>query len=378
MQGGAGKLSSGGGASRMGRGLAPLLNGTIERGDWRDSEFAPLALLLIPLSLFAAVFVWYLGNDLRLQIESATWPSVQGRIVRSELVSAMTTGSGMGSQTQRAVVGYEYEVGGQLLRSFRIAYSLGEHDFEDSRKIIERFPVGRVVAVHYRPGDVRASVLLRGMQQGCYGTIALLVWIGSAPVLGLILFGLWYLRATRSNWISGFLVEDDGGRTVARVPASMSTLSGGVFFIVVGLAAGVALVSLRMPSALGLLCQGVLAVLCGAIGIVLAHLAQRKPRDLVIDWPEGVVFPPRLWGREFVPRVALDDIRSAGVRDVVQEDANGRRVEQEVVVEMADGRLIPIAAPRSRDHAGSLAKWLVAVLAVPEFHGPRLPERGGG
>jgi hypothetical protein len=362
----------------MGRGLAPLLNRTIERGDWRDSKFAPLGLLLIPLFLLAGVFVWYLGNDLRLQMESAAWPSVQGRIVRSELVSRMTTGSGMSSQTQSAEVGYEYEVDGQVLKSFRVTYGLGEHDIEDSRALLKRFPVGQDVAVYCRPGDARASLLIPGMHPGCYSTIALLVWIGSAPLLGLILFGLWYQRATRSNWISGFLVEDDGERTVARVPGSMSTLSGGVFFFVVGLAAGAALVTLKMPSALGLLWQGILSVLCGVIGIVLAHVAQRKPRDLVIDWREGVVFPPRLWGREFVPRVALDDIRSAGIRDVVLRDSDGSGVRHEVVVEIAEGRLIPIAAPRSRNHAGSLAKWLVAVLEVREYHGARSPERGGG
>jgi hypothetical protein len=109
----------------------------------------------------------YLGlANARVARASVDWPAVDGEIVRSGIQEErITTRSGPPSLTHRAVVVYTYSAGGVRYEGNRVAF--GEYatsDPEDAAQIVNRYPTGTAVRVHYRPDDPAVSVLEPGDQ----------------------------------------------------------------------------------------------------------------------------------------------------------------------------------------------------------------------
>jgi len=121
-------------------------------------KLKPVHLLLMGLGLLgigACVFAQTLVI-LRGVAESEHWPTVPGKIVSSELVHR---GSGQNA-TYEAELAYEYEVGGRKYSAGRLRF--GGHATNRpsaAERIVNLYPSGRTVTVHYDPDDPAVAVL---------------------------------------------------------------------------------------------------------------------------------------------------------------------------------------------------------------------------
>lgn len=117
---------------------------------------------------------------------SEGWPTVEGRVVRSE-VDHSTDAEGGDSYTPE--IEYEYTVDGLEYENNRVRF--GENSYSSRRRAEEetgRYPVGRRVEVYYEPGDPDNSVLEPGATLGSYlgvvmGAMFLGIGLISAPLI---------------------------------------------------------------------------------------------------------------------------------------------------------------------------------------------------
>jgi len=149
-----------------------------------------IAVRVVPAFIvLASTLFTYLGvENARLAAETRTWPAVDGEIVRSDVVeerSQSQTRAGDDRRVYRSAIRYRYRVDGADYEGERV--SLGEYateDRADADAVVQRYPVGRRLPVHCRPGAPEASVL----EPGNHGLPWLYAAIGSVFLLaGLVL-----------------------------------------------------------------------------------------------------------------------------------------------------------------------------------------------
>jgi hypothetical protein len=96
-------------------------------------------------------------------MESKTWPTVGGVIVRSEIEAHDSTASSDGSKKSEAVqyskIAYQYQVGGQSHKNSRISFSSSSGN---ANQIVARYPKGKSVQVYYNPDKPKQAVLIPG------------------------------------------------------------------------------------------------------------------------------------------------------------------------------------------------------------------------
>lgn len=125
---------------------------------------------------------------------SADWPSVQGKIITSEVVSWLDTSRRSGSKiTHEAKVSYRYFVKGRGYSSNRVSFDqLGPTAGKEyPREIVDRYPEGKGVKVYYDPADPGVSVLEVGDTRGGF------LWIKLGAfffLLGLVIPGYWIAK----------------------------------------------------------------------------------------------------------------------------------------------------------------------------------------
>lgn len=97
---------------------------------------------------------------------SADWPSVKGRVVSSSVDQQRSSKNNGGtSTTYHAEVLYEFAVGGTTYNGNRVAYGdYGSSNPAHARRIVNQYPEGETVTVHYMPDDPEQSVLEPGVQ----------------------------------------------------------------------------------------------------------------------------------------------------------------------------------------------------------------------
>ncbi len=97
----------------------------------------------------------------RNAIDSPSWPTTEGLIIKSRIVGV---GGGRGGSGVRAKVHYVYDVNGLQFKGRRITYQRerGDRSEEHAQKVAERYSVGRTVRVHFRPDRPNVSVLEPG------------------------------------------------------------------------------------------------------------------------------------------------------------------------------------------------------------------------
>lgn len=167
------------------------------------------AFLGVFLFVGAAVLVFGVVQ-LRKALASKDWPTVSGTIISAEMISRTRQRESGGSITvYGAAVVYRYSVNGEEYESDRISYgSFSSSDRSHARSVLETYPPGRSVAVHYDPDEPGTAVLEIGIGTGNF----ILLGVGSAFVLfgGGLLIAL-YVQHLRSG--SKFPLESGGHET---------------------------------------------------------------------------------------------------------------------------------------------------------------------
>jgi len=96
---------------------------------------------------------------------SVGWPSTEGRIVESSVGSSTSSGSSGSGISYHAEILYEFTVDGTTFQGNRVAY--GDHgtsDISHARSIVNDYPVGKELTVHYMPENPEECVLEPGVQ----------------------------------------------------------------------------------------------------------------------------------------------------------------------------------------------------------------------
>jgi hypothetical protein len=117
---------------------------------------------------FGALLILLVISALREAAAMKRWPLAQGRVLSStvEEYRAIAGAGNFGSTRARLtlyrpVVVYEYEAAGQRFRDDRIAQSPGMNRGAPvfAEKVVQRYPSGREVQVHFNPKRPGESVL---------------------------------------------------------------------------------------------------------------------------------------------------------------------------------------------------------------------------
>lgn len=150
---------------------------------------AAVVFLVIAALATAGVFM-----TLAQSRRSRSWPTVQGKITRSEItedVSHNTDDDGRDSTTTMYGVklAYDYVVGGGAHVGTRLYWADGIKVSGDgpARKVTEKYPVGRDVTVYYQPNDPATALLEPGAIKGAVMSGVFAVAFGAFGVVFLML-----------------------------------------------------------------------------------------------------------------------------------------------------------------------------------------------
>ena len=137
----------------------------------------------------------------------------------------------MTSTTYSAEVTYSYQVAGATYTAGKVAIGQMSSSAEYAQGILNRYPVGKKVSVHYSPGDPSDAVLETGIHGG--------MWICLGVGTAFTLFGIMFLQIQRAarraqmpgtpQW-SSVTVQPDGSVTMDKPPVLM-----GVIFLLAGI-----------------------------------------------------------------------------------------------------------------------------------------------
>ena len=181
--------------------------------------------LFIVIGLVAVgMGIWTLTKSLR----SEQWPVTDGIIQLAEMKSHQGS---KGGTTYSAEVTYTYQVAGTNYTGDKVSIGQMSSSSEYARGILNRYPVGKKVSVHYSPGDPSNAVLETGIHGG--------MWICLGVGTAFTLFGFMFLQINRAAAraqmpgapeSSSVKVWPDGSVTMDKPPVLM-----GVIFLLVGI-----------------------------------------------------------------------------------------------------------------------------------------------
>ena len=96
---------------------------------------------------------------------SESWPTVQGKVIKSELESHRNKKS----TTYGALVIYKYEAGGEDYEGDEIWFGqYSSSNRSEMQKLVKEYPVGKDVTVYYSPDDPAQAVLQPGAFTSSY------------------------------------------------------------------------------------------------------------------------------------------------------------------------------------------------------------------
>jgi hypothetical protein len=127
---------------------------------------------------------------------SKDWTITMGKIIHSEVYISKSTGDS--DATYRPNILFEYSVFGEKFICDRIYYGvkiMSSSNLVNSKKLVEKYPVNKEVAVYYNPDKPKKSVIEPGLHFGlgslfvvsiCLVMIGVLIYLNSDFVLGLM------------------------------------------------------------------------------------------------------------------------------------------------------------------------------------------------
>lgn len=125
--------------------------------------------ILIVVVLFGlGIALLYSTIRARLKANSALqWPVVKGVVTKSQILEEiLRTATGTVNPTYSPIVNYEYQARGQKYTAERVIFGRPKFSFMVARDILDHFPEGTEVDVHYNPADPADAVLLPKARQG--------------------------------------------------------------------------------------------------------------------------------------------------------------------------------------------------------------------
>ncbi len=129
----------------------------------------------IVISIVIVVILFGLGIGLlystikdRLKANAALkWPVVKGVVTQSQILEDyVRTATGTVNPSYTPAVTYEFRANGQKYTAQRVIFGRPKFSFIVAGDILERFPEGAQVDVHYNPADPADAVLLPKARQG--------------------------------------------------------------------------------------------------------------------------------------------------------------------------------------------------------------------
>jgi Protein of unknown function (DUF3592) len=199
--------------------------------------------------------VWTLIKSIRTE----HWP-VTDAVIQS---AHQESHSGDHGTTYSAEVTYTYQVSAANYTGRKISIGAMSSSSQYAQKILDRYPVGKKVAVYYSPTDPAEAVLETGIHGGTWICLGVGTAFGLAGLMFLQIF-----RAAAKAQISGALpssvaVNPDGSFTASKPPVLM-----GVIFLLAGTAICFAPPDGHAPK--WILCTvGVMFAACGLLMLVM-------------------------------------------------------------------------------------------------------------
>lgn len=127
-------------------------------------------LAILTLGMFAAgifLMAWG-GNELKKAYESRSWPGTPGTITSAYIqTSHHRSSEGRSSTSYAPKVSYRYTVEGKTHMCDRIAFGGASGGMESwAKAVVDEYPSGKQVTVHYNPQDPSVAVLKTGFSWG--------------------------------------------------------------------------------------------------------------------------------------------------------------------------------------------------------------------
>ncbi len=180
-------------------------------------------------SVFIVIGLVVLGVGVGMLVKSLRskhWPVTDGVILSAEMKSH----SGEHGDTYSAEVTYSYQVGGVGYVGNKISIGQMSSSTSYAQGILNRYPVGKKVSVHYSPADSSKAVLETGIHGG--------TWLCLGGGLAFALVGTLFLQMSRAAARaqlpgappSDIHVQSDGSVTMDKPPVLM-----GVIFLLAGI-----------------------------------------------------------------------------------------------------------------------------------------------
>ena len=155
----------------------------------------------------AGYFVSHLAmNAYHMGQASETWPTVQGGVIYSKVV---TSHDSKGRMQYRPDIQYAYRVDGKEYKSNKIeaAGTSSSSDSSSAYESVSQYPAGRSVTVHYNPVKPWVSVLQSGIASSTYwlfGFGGLFMFVGAwiaLSVIARVLLGVGMLGILTFAWL---------------------------------------------------------------------------------------------------------------------------------------------------------------------------------
>jgi hypothetical protein len=258
------------------------------------------------------------------QARAESFPTVEGRITRSEIT---THRDSEGGTTFGADIAFTYRVDGTAYTSDRYRYGeMSSSDSSVASGVVRAHPVGANVRVFYNPRDPADAILMPGIA-------------GQDVMLGLfltpfnvVMLGLWswlagaVWRGVTRPPAGGVPIVRRGGRVFVRLPRISPPAAGAAA------ALGVSFVAI-FAVAFGFGFDPPMSVVTGVWAVVLAaaigvyfwrkFVVGSGAKDLVIDADAGMLSLPQTFGRTTDVVVALDDVSGIDVERIVHHSSKG-------------------------------------------------------
>jgi len=133
-----------------------------------SQESSQRTILLITLAMFAAAifFILWGGYEIMAGYASKKWPSAEGKITSSYVPKQVRSIKDSSKKpTYYPKVCYQYEVGGKTYTCDRLSFAGGEggEKKSEAQAVVNRYPSGQKVIVHYDPKHPEKAVVERGL-----------------------------------------------------------------------------------------------------------------------------------------------------------------------------------------------------------------------